>query len=86
MSMISPLPAVQRYSADVRLTLHIGAASHRIAQVGPEFFILSEETVIPGTSGVVSIQIDETERRRVATWEASDSPRRMVKVTYAPMA
>jgi len=85
MSTVSPLPAIRRSSADVRLTLYIGATSYRIAQIAEDFFILSQETALPGTSGIVCIQIDEYEKREVATWEASDAPRRRVQASYSPI-
>ena len=85
MSTLSPLPAIRRSSADVRLTLYIGAVSYRIAQISEDFFILSEQAILPGTTGVVCIQIDELERRKIATWESSDAPRRMVKAAFSPV-
>jgi hypothetical protein len=85
MSAISPLPAIRRSSANVRLTLYIGATSYRIAQIGEDFFILSQETLIPGTNGIVCIQIDDYEKRQVVTWAPSEAPRRIVKVTFSPL-
>ena len=76
---------MRRSSADVRLTLYIGATSYRVAQISADFFILSQEARLPGTSGIVCIQIDEYEKREVATWEASEAPRRMVKAAFAPV-
>jgi hypothetical protein len=84
MSTVSPLPAIKRSSANVRLTLYIGAASFRIAQIGEDFFILSRKTTLPGTCGIVCIQIDEYEKRKLATWESSEIPRRIVKAVFAP--
>jgi hypothetical protein len=84
MSTVSPLPAIRRSSANVRLTLYIGSVAYRIAQISGDFFILSEPTPLPGTSGIVCIQIDEYEQRKVATWEASEAPRRIVKAAFSP--
>jgi hypothetical protein len=65
--------------------LYIGSTSYRIAQISEDFFILSHEAPLPGTSGIVCIQIDESERREVATWEASEAPRRIVKAAFSPI-
>jgi len=56
-----------------------------MAQISEDFFILSQEAPLPGTSGIVCIQIDEYEQRKVATWEASEAPRRIVKAAFSPV-
>ena len=85
MSAISPLPAIKRSSANVRLTLYIGSASFRLAQIGEDFFVLSQETFLPGITGIVCIQIDDYEKRKLATWEPSEIPRRIVKAVFSPV-
>jgi hypothetical protein len=86
MSTVSPLPAIKGSSANVRLTLYIGLVAYKIAQMSEDFFILSQPVPLPGTSGTVCIQIDEYEQRKVATWEASEAPRRMVTAVFSPLA
>ena len=76
------VPAMLGYSAKVNLELHIGTACYQLAQIGADRMIFDRDVNLPGTSGEVRVQIDEHEKRLLATWEASETPRRVVWATF----
>ena len=81
MSTVS-IPAVTGYSAKVRLELHVGTVCYPLAQIGGDRLILTRDVELPGKSGEVRAHVDDQVHRWLATWEASDSPRRVVRATF----
>ena len=52
------------YSTDVDLYLQVGERKLRIAQIGPDAFILRDECEFPpGTEGTIVIKVDGDERK-----------------------
>ena len=52
------------YSSDVELSLQVGERTLRIAQIGPNRFILRDECEFPpGTEGTIVIKVDGDERK-----------------------
>jgi hypothetical protein len=53
------------YSAQVDVHLHLGEQRLRVAQIGPDSFILREFCAIPpGTSAKIVIKVDDDEEER----------------------
>jgi hypothetical protein len=85
MSIMS-LPPVTGHSAKVRLELRIGSECYSVAQIGSDRLWFDRDVRLPGNSGEVCVHIDEYEKRMLATWEASDAPRRVVWATFRRIA
>jgi len=77
--MVAPTPS-GGHSARVRLELRVGELRYRLAQIGSDRLIFREPVVLLGTTGEVFASIDDSERRWIATWSPSDSPRETVPV------
>jgi hypothetical protein len=77
--------AVTGYSARVRLELQVGSVCYPLAQMGNDRLIFDRNVQLPGTSGELRAWIDNHEKRWLATWEASDVPRRIVWATFEPV-
>jgi hypothetical protein len=61
--MSAALPT-NHYSADVVLSLHIGARTIRLAQVAPEFVVLAEPIDLPQCDAEVHVIVDGSVHRR----------------------
>ena len=79
--MVAPKPS-DGHSAHVRLELRIDAARFPLAQIANDRIILDRPAVLPGTTGEVLAYIDQSERRWMATWTASEAPRQVVPARF----
>ena len=68
------------YSAKVRLELRVGATRLPLAQIGDDMIILTQPTVLPGTTGEVFAFIDEHIQRWSIKWTASEVPQKKVMI------
>ncbi len=59
--MIAPGP--KSYSADVDITLILGARKYPLAQLGPSFAILSQAESIEASTGEIELRVDDTVTR-----------------------
>jgi hypothetical protein len=84
MSIMST-PTITGYSAKVRLEAQVGTLCYPLAQIGGDRLIFTRDVELPGTSGEVRAHVDEQVHRWVATWEASDVPRRIVSAKLRPI-
>jgi hypothetical protein len=76
--MVAPTPS--GYSAAVKLELQVGEERIPLAQVGGGRLVFYQETVLPGTGGIVVAYIDEHVDRCEARWAASGEARKVVAV------
>jgi hypothetical protein len=57
-------PSVDRYSAEVTLSLLIDGQELQISQVGPDMFILRDQLNTTTTNATLVITVDGNERRQ----------------------
>jgi hypothetical protein len=79
--MVAPKPS-NGYSAHVQLELRVGEARFPLAQIANDRIILDHAMVLPGTTGEVLAIIDSKERRWMATWVESETPRQVVLAQF----
>lgn len=60
----SPNITFHAHSATVRIGLLFAGRRIEIAQLGPDFLILQDPTVMPPGMGEIILQVDESERRK----------------------
>lgn len=75
----------RRYSADVRIILHLDGRDLPIGQLGPDFIIMDDEdTHLPPTNAEISLSIDGNVERWPVYLPEGISPERPLTSTTAP--
>lgn len=67
---ITPSPITRRYSAQVRIRLHVNGQTYRVAQIGGGRLIFDSPVSFPATTGTVVMTIDGQEER----WQVAIPP------------